>query len=420
MKCPESLRFLAADEVWQIRDQYGSPIYVYDEATLRARAHQALRFSGPFGLTVRYALKANPTAAILRLFDGLGLHFDASSGFEAHRAMMAGIPPEKISLSAQQMPADFAELAKQGVMFVATSLSQLDRWGRAFPGSEVAVRFNPGIGSGHSNRTNVGGPNASFGIWHESKHHVQKILNEHNVRMNRVHTHIGSGADPAVWDDAVRRSLSLVQFFDSVQTLDLGGGFKVARMQHEVGVDLGTVSTNVGACLEQFANQTGRQIALEIEPGTFLTAEAGALIGTVEDIVDTGSAGHNFIKTDTGMTEILRPAMYGAEHPIVVVPKQGVASREEYVIVGHCCESGDILSPHRGDPETIARRILCSAQLGDAIVLEGVGAYCSAMAATNYNSFPKAPELLRRAAGDYKLIRRRQTLQEIVALELPD
>jgi diaminopimelate decarboxylase len=302
---------------------------------------------------------------------------------------------------------------------VATSLSQLEHWGQQHPRSAISLRFNPGIGSGGNNRTNVGGPGASFGIWHQWQDEVAELLSKFELQLVRIHTHIGSGTDPEVWRDAAGRSLALVERFATVHTLDLGGGFKVARMQDEVATDLPEVGAPVRAALRDFSQRTGREISLEIEPGMFLVANAGSLVATVTDVVSTGSTGHEFLRTDTGLTEILRPAMYGAAHPIVVVPQAGdVIKQAEYVVVGHCCETGDILSPAAGDPETIERRRLAKATSGDAIVIEGAGAYCAAMAATNYNSFPQAPEVLRREDGSYRLIRRRQTLDEMLAREM--
>jgi diaminopimelate decarboxylase len=348
----------------------------------------------------------------------LGLHFDASSGFEAHRAIKAGVAPEKISLSAQQMPDDVFQLTGRGVHFVATSLTQLERWGQQNPHTAISLRFNPGIGSGGNNRTNVGGPSASFGIWHEWQDEAAQLLSKFELQLERIHTHIGSGTDPEIWRDAAGRSLALVERFVSVRTLDLGGGFKVARMQDEVATDLQEVGTSVCEALQNFAGRTGRKISLEIEPGMFLVANAGSLVATVTDVVSTGTSGHEFLRTDTGLTEILRPAMYGAQHPIIVVPQREDNSEEaEYVVVGHCCETGDILSPAPGDPETIWRRRLTKASAGDVLVIEGAGAYCAAMAATNYNSFPQAPEVLRREDGSCQLIRRRETLDEMLARE---
>jgi hypothetical protein len=102
-----------------------------------------------------------------QIFDKAGLHFDASSGYEIHRAIKAGISPQKVSLSSQEFPVDFADLYPLGIEFNACSLSQLKRFGQLFPGASCGLRFNPGVGSGGTEKTNVGGPSSSFGIWHE-------------------------------------------------------------------------------------------------------------------------------------------------------------------------------------------------------------------------------------------------------------
>ena len=160
-----------------------------------------LAFPNAFGLTVRFAMKACPNASILKIFAQLGLHFDASSGFEVRRALLAGISAERISLSSQELPGDFAELLKKGVHANACSLSQLERIGQALPGHEVGLRFNPGRGSGGTGKTNVGGPDSSFGIWHEWAEQAQVIATKYQLKIVRIHTHIGSGSDPVIWQE---------------------------------------------------------------------------------------------------------------------------------------------------------------------------------------------------------------------------
>ena len=213
------------------------------------------------------------------------------------------------------------------------------------------MRLNPGLGSGHSNRTNVGGPSASFGIWHSNLERVLATAGEHHLRITQLHTHIGSGSDPEVWQRCAGLTLNLLRHLPDVTTVNLGGGYKVGRMSTELSTDLQRAGEPI-AELRKFAQVDGRQLHLEIEPGTFFVANAGAIVAGVIDIVDTGKEGHTFIKTDTGMTEILRPSLYGAQHPIVVVPKEpGDRSTAEYLVVGHCCESGDVLTPEPGNPE---------------------------------------------------------------------
>lgn len=415
----EPLRFLTEDQVRALQVQYGTPVYVYDQGSLEAQAEVARAFPAPFGLTVRYAMKACPSAAVLRVLTRAGLCVDASSGWEVRRAVAAGVAAERILLTAQQLPDDFAELVELGARFNACSLRQLAAYGERFPGCEVGVRLNPGLGSGHSNRTNVGGPSASFGIWHAQLERAVEIARASRLRIALLHSHIGSGTDPEVWQRCARMTLDLVRHLPEVTAVNLGGGYKVGRMCGEESTDLRRAGEPIAAELERFAAEHGRRLRLEIEPGTFLVANAGAVVAGVVDVVDTGEEGYAFIKTDTGMTEILRPSLYGAQHPITVVPRQaGDRPVREYLVVGHCCESGDLLTPEPGNPEGLRVRPLLEARVGDAVVIGGSGAYCAAMSAKNYNSFPEAPEVLLAADGTFHLIRRRQTLQQVLANEV--
>ena len=277
------------------------------------------------------------------------------------------------------------------------------------------------MGSGGTNRTNVGGPASSFGIWKGDLEEAKSLCKDYGLEVERIHTHIGSGSDPEVWKKVANMSLDLVKAFPSVKTLNLGGGYKVARMENEVATDLNEIGQPVKELFEQFAEETGRQLKLEIEPGTFLLAHACSLVTSIQDITSTGQDGYRFLKLDGGMTEILRPSLYGAQHPLVVVPEPGQERfREnlEQVVVGHCCESGDLLTPVPGDPEALAPRNLLRGEVGDFCVIEGVGAYCSSMSAKNYNSFPEAAEILKKQDGTIAAIRKRQTFEQMVENEV--
>lgn len=411
-------RFLDLSMAQQIAETHGTPLYVYDEVLLRRNAESVLAFPNAYGLTARYAMKASPNAAILKLFAGMGFHIDASSGHEVHRAMAAGVEASKISLSAQELPADLGELLAAGIEMNACSLAQLERFGQLNPGGRIGLRFNPGSGSGGNNRTNVGGPSSSFGIWHEWVSQVKETLQRYDLTATRIHTHIGSGSDPEVWLKVATMNFDLVRQFPDVATLNLGGGYKVGRMPDEKTTDLQIVGQPVRAKFEQFAAETGRQIHLEVEPGTFLVANAGAVLAKVQDVVSTGAGGYDFIKLDTGMTELLRPSIYGAQHPISILQECPSENTRDYVVVGHCCESGDILTPAPGDPELLATRNLPEAKIGDFCVIDGAGAYASGMTPKHYNSYPEAAEVMLESSGAPRLIRRRQKLEDIWANEL--
>ena len=414
--------FLNDDQVRAIRAEFGSPVYVYDQRTLEAQAQAVLNFPNAFGLTARYAMKALPNSTVIRILTQKGLHIDASSGYEAERAMRAGVPGPHIMLTAQQIPKNLKHLIEQGVIFNACSLNQLRTFGDLFPGRSLSVRINPGMGSGHSKRTNVGGPAASFGIWHEYISDVHEICKQRDLTVTTMHTHIGSGSDPEVWERVALMSLKICVGFENATTLSLGGGYKVGRMPGEVSTDLQIIGQHMAEAFEMTAGKTGRALRLEVEPGTYLVANAGAIVATAIDVVDTGKNGYKFIKIDTGMTEVIRPSMYGAQHPIAVVPageeKRGV---DEYIVVGHCCESGDVLTPAPDDPEGLLPRLLTKTKVGDAVVIGGAGAYCAGMSSKNYNSFPEATEVLLDRDGALHLIRKRQTLDQVLQNEIvPD
>jgi diaminopimelate decarboxylase len=408
---------LSAREAQTLCERFGSPAYVYSEAELKRLAREALAFPAPFGLKVRFAVKAAPNWAILRLFHSMGLGFDASSGFEVERILRAGVPAKDISLSCQELPANFADLIEAGIHFNACSLRQLDAYGRRFPGRAVGLRVNPGMGSGHSKRTTVAGPSSSFGIWHEHLPDVLDVCRTHGLRITTLHTHIGSGADPQVWARVIEINLGIVRQLPDVTTLNMGGGFKVARVPGEQMTDMQLVGAPARQALENFARETGRKLPLELEPGTFLAATAGAVVCTVQDLAHTGADGYHFLKLDSGMTEILRPSLYGAQHTIRIYPRRETGRTRDYVVVGHCCESGDVLTPAPGNSEELRPRTLPESQIGDICVIEGAGAYCSAMPAKNYNSFPTAPEVMLREDGTLQLIRRRQSLDDMLADE---
>jgi diaminopimelate decarboxylase len=260
----------------------GTPLYAYSVEQLTKAANDCLAFPNAYGLTVRFAMKACPNASILKLFSTKGIHVDASSGYEARRAIYrAGIPAEHISLSTQELPEDFADLVDMGVKLNACSISQLERFGQHYKGTgaKVGIRVNPGVGSGgfsssttQFSKTNVGGPSSSFGIWHElvTDGTVPSIVEKYGLTVERIHTHIGSGSDPGIWQQVATKSLSFCKTFPTVTTLNLGGGYKVGRNEGEATTDLQEIGKPVVEAFRQFASDESRELRLEIEPGTYL------------------------------------------------------------------------------------------------------------------------------------------------------
>jgi diaminopimelate decarboxylase len=412
----EQLQFLSPEQVRAIGEQWGTPVLVFNEDILRRQARRALAFAAPYGLTAYYAMKANPHGGLLAIFREEGLNIDASSGPEIERALRAGFRPEQILVTAQQLPDNIRELAERGVQFNASSLQQLEQIGHAIPGAAIGVRINPGMGSGHSQLVNVGGVTSSFGIWQDYIGAVGKLAHKYDLTIKRLHTHIGSGTDPAEWHRAVNLSLSIIEDFPEATILNLGGGFKVARTAHEKHTDLEVVSKEVTNSLQTFAERTGRKLHLEVEPGTFLVAQAGAIISKVQDITDTGADGFNFLKIDAGLSDIIRPAMYGSQHPIIVVNNR--RTTQAYVVVGRACESADMLTPVDHQPGKLEPRLLRTARIGDPVVIEATGGYVYTQNNAGYNSYGQAAIVLIASNGQPRLIYRRQTLDDLLANEV--
>ena len=370
-----------------------TPRFEYSRKVISERITELSALEAPFGVTVRYAMKANPHAEILKMMDAAGVLFDASSSFEAEGLLRFGVAGPSVSLSSQQSPHKLPELLDAGVLFVATSFKQLETFLKtANRPDTVGVRINPAMGSGHNNRTNTGGVNSSFGIWYEYGEEVRALTAAAGVTIDRLHIHIGSGADPYVWGQVMDQAIDIAREYPDVTSLNIGGGYKVHRYGEEVEADMTDIFSAFSEKLEAFAKETGRQLHLEIEPGTYFIAHAGTLVATVDDIVDTGKYGHTFLRLNTGMNDFLRTTLYGAQHKIEVINNE--TDLLSYIVVGHNCESGDIFTTEKGDPESVEPRSLKKAAIGDTVHIYDVGAYCASMRARGYNSFPDAVEVM--------------------------
>lgn len=414
------LERLSPELCQQLANTVDTPCRVYFREALEQAARHVLRIPHAFGLNVRFAMKANPLMGVLQIFSREGIQIDASSQYEVLRALRAGIPAPHIQLTAQEWPKQdqiLREFQQQGVLLNPCSLRQLERYAALFPGTEMGFRVNPGLGSGGTRRTNTGGPGSSFGIWHEELPRVMEIIQAAELKVTRLHSHIGSGSDVAVWEHcadltlgvAARLVRELPPSRCDLRLLNLGGGYKVARMPDEKHTDIHQAFRSVEKKFRAFAADIGPELTLEIEPGTFLVAHSGVLLTQVQDCVDTGGEGFRFLKLDAGMTDLLRPSLYGAQHELHMIPGDGRApgGHEEYIVVGHCCESGDIFTTVPGSPEELRPRALPTAGIGDFIVIGGAGAYAEGFSTTHYNSFPEPACVLVENDGSFRLLRPR-------------
>lgn len=414
----------------------GTPCYLYDEAMIAQRCRDVLAMPSAFGMTARFAMKANSSRAILELVAEQGMGIDASSLNEARRARLAGIPADRIMLTSQELPegqdaADLEALMVQGLTYNACSQRQLEAVApvaraRKLP---LSVRVNPGVGAGESVTRNTGDKYSSFGVHLAGLDRLTGFARQAGVTIGQVHVHIGSGGDPAAWADNIDRMLEIVErHFPDATTINLGGGFKEARMPDEQAADIAALGQHARTRFEAFAARTGRKPHMSVEPGTYVVANAGYLVTRVTDRKWSGPGGFEFILTDGGMEANTRPLLYGSRHPFYVISRAGELLSSEWnlndpnveldfrVVVGRCCESGDSQSlDHHGH---IIPRMMADPQVGDLVVVGGAGAYCASMSPFNYNSYLQSPEVLLGADGRLQIIRKAQTLDQVVANEV--
>ena len=405
------LRFLNRNQIREIQKNYKTPVYVYSESELLEASDAFLAFPSAFWHSVRYAMKANSNGNILKIFKNKGLKIDCSSDYEAYRALQSWFRAADIQISWQETPRDLVDILQKWVFFVATSLKQLEEVWKTKPGLKIWVRINPWMWSGDFKAISTGGTNSSFGIWHEYIPQVKEIAQKYDLKVEKIHIHIGSENTPESWMGSAKIGLGFIEQFEDATILDMWGGFKKAIMPYEQDADLQEIWKSVANEFEDFYKKTGRKIHLEVEPGKYLVINSCAVIAEVDDIVDTGKGGYTFIRLNAGMTEMPRVPMYGVQQPIVAINDS--TETQEYIVVGHCCESWDILTTKLYDQETIEPISLPKVSTWDAVVIEWTWAYNASMSMKNYNSYPEAWELLIRENGEIAEMRKRQVLSDI-------
>lgn len=417
--------------------RFDTPFYLYDEQTILNKCRDVLAMPNAFGLHVSYAMKANAGRALLQLITGLGIDLDLSSIYEGLRAHAAGVPYARMMLTTQDVPVgeqrrQLESMISAGMKYNVCSLRQLQAIADFARANQVklCMRLHPGVGSGESVTRNTGDKYSCFGVHLNDLPAALEFAGKRGLVIDEVHVHIGSGGDPQLWRDNIDRELSYVErFFPDVHTVNLGGGFKEARMPDEKPADIQELGLYAQRRFTEFFEKTGRKLKTAVEPGTYLMANAGFLVTRVLDKKSTGDDGFHFVIADGGMEANTRPLLYGSRHPFYVVSKSGELLSSEFdlsglyeetdyrVVVGRCCESGD--SQSLDAQGHIIPRLMANPDFDDLLVIGGAGAYVSAMTLINYNSYLQPAEILLRTNGELRVIRRQQVLEQMIANELP-
>ncbi|SFM94837.1 diaminopimelate decarboxylase [Formivibrio citricus] len=403
-----------APQIAAIANEFGTPCWLYDAAVIRERISQLKQFD-----VIRFAQKSCSNTHILRLMREQGVAVDSVSLGELERALAAGYSVDDahggIVLTTDLLDrATLARAVELKVPVNAGSPQMLEQLGQASPGHRVWLRINPGFGHGHSQKTNTGGEHSKHGIWHEHLDEALALIDRYQLKLVGLHMHIGSGVDYSHLQEVCAAMVALVKRAGrDIEAISAGGGLSIPYRIGGERIDTAHYFGLWDAARKEIEAHLGHKVTLEIEPGRFLVAESGKLVSEVRAKKDAGA--NHFVLVDAGFNDLMRPAMYGSHHEVSLV-RDGQAvegATRPTVIAGPLCESGDVFTQLEGG--TVAPRELPTAEIGDLAVFHDTGAYGAAMS-SNYNSRPLIPEVL--VDGDtFKLIRRRQTIEELLALE---
>lgn len=372
---------LSPDLLREAAHRFGTPVYVYDASELDAAPGRVQEAFGE--ARVFFAMKANSNLSILRRMASAGLGFDCVSHGELSRAEFLGLPGERIISNGPAKSREEYDLgARLGVTFIVDRVGEVELLP---PRSRALVRVNPSLKISTHDHLATGSAASKFGVTPTQVPGVLGALRDAGHQALGLHVHIGSAIrDAQDFTLAYERLSELRAQTGPLDVFDAGGGWGL-------GADLAGIAREARHAAAVFDAQ------LWVEPGRYLVAQAGALLTRVVGVKRTG---RNFCLVDAGMTELIRPMMYGAAHP--VTPLWQREPVEVWDVAGPACESGDLLArdvalplPHRDD----------------LLVVEEAGAYGAAMSSP-YLTRPRPAEVLFEQ-GEWRVVRRRETPQEV-------
>lgn len=406
----ESVNFFAGLSPVELIEKYGSPLYVYNEEILRDRCKSLKNLIKYPKFKVNYSIKANSNFTILKILKEEGLNADAVSPGEIQLLLEAGYSSDQILFISGNISKSEMEYAiSKSILISADSISQLELFGYLNPGGNVCIRLNPGIGTGHHKKVVTGGKNTKFGIDMDLIPEIKQIASNYNLKIIGVNHHIGSlFMEPELYLKSAESLLNAAEQFSEIELVDFGGGFGIPYKKQEGQSYLNLISLgeSLDELLDKWTKKTSLFPTILIEPGRFIVAESGIVLGSVTTLKQNSD--RKFIGTDIGFNVLARPVMYGSHHDIELYRKGTLLKNLEsfkYTVVGNICESGDIIAEYRDLP---------SPQEGDLIGIMDAGAYGYSMA-SNYNCRLRPAEVLICSDGTDKHIRKRDTFNDLMS-----
>ena len=408
----------------ELAEEYGTPVYILDEQTIRARCRE---FTGEFrkrhpDTKVSYACKAYINPALTRLIYEEGLGFDVVSGGELATTINAQVPSDEVYFHGNnKTPQELAEALEHSIGWVVVDsfheLDLLDRLaGEAGKTQDILLRVSPGIDPHTHVYTTTGILDSKFGFpiqTGDAAEAVRRGLAAEYLNLRGLHFHLGS---PVFELEPYRLAVELVlRFADQfreeglrLQRFSPGGGFAVAYTRDQEPPPIADYAETIVSSMSATCRELGMELpTLVIEPGRAIIGPAGVALYRVGAIKDVPGV-RKFVSVDGGMGDNIRPALYQAEYEVVAANKASAEPVEKVTVAGKYCESGDLLA---------SDVMLPLIESGDLLAVPTTGAYCPSMA-SNYNLNPRPPMVLV-ADGRSRLIRRRESYQDLMHCDLP-
>jgi len=396
-------------DVAEVAEQFGTPVFIYDEEHLRSRCREA---RSAFGDGVAYAGKAFLCVAMARLVHEEGLLLDVASGGELHTAVVAGVPGERIVLHGNNKSSDELTMARRhGVgRVVVDSFDELDRLealhGQDGEVARVLIRVTPGVKAETHEFISTGQDDSKFGFGVSSgaaAAAVDRALRSAAVDLVGLHSHIGS---QVLRVESFAEALRVVSRFSEsygLPELSIGGGLGVAYVEGEEAPSI----TEWGQLIHAACDEVGLRATVSAEPGRSIAAAAAVTVyrvGTIKELPGI----RTYAAVDGGFVDNPRPVLYGSDYT-TFVPTRANAPRSKRVrLVGMHCESGDVLVADAPVPAD-----LC---VGDLVATPVTGAYGQGMG-SNYNRVGRPPVVFV-AGGEARLVVRGESLDDVVARDV--
>ena len=387
-------------------NEFSTPLYVYDEERIHfqySKLNHAFRKSD---VKIFYACKALSNINILRILQQLGSGIDCVSLNEVQFAVKAGFEPENIIFTPNSVSIeDYIEAKSLNVNINIDNLSILKQFGELFGNTyPVVVRINPHIMAGGNIKISTGHVDSKFGISIDQADQILAIANETGLVVKGLHLHTGSEIKEVdVFLNGLNLILELSKKFNDLAVIDLGGGFKVPYTPDEKGVNLEELGLKLDEAITAFESSRQRKIQVWFEPGKYLVSDAGYFLTKATVIKDNPT--RSFVGVDSGFNHLIRPMFYDAYHIITNISNTK-GPLKTYNVVGNICET-----------DTFAwDRELHEVKPGDVLCFYNAGAYGFEMS-SRFNSRVRPAEVLINK-GDMKLIRRRETLDDLLQGQL--